>query len=156
MSAIAAQLAVLPMTNPQPATKPGHGSQPLPTVDVGSTRGRILGGQLGRRCGIAVRHQGGYGKPDQQARTGHTGGGEKAANTPAPNIEPSPMITASKVPSRRASPGWVTTRCNHTTDFTWPARERVSVGAKFPGNVTPDESGILDSRVERVRNLHLE
>jgi len=34
--------------------------------------------------------------------------GEKAANTPAPSIEPIPMITASKVPSRRASPGWLT------------------------------------------------
>ena len=31
--------------------------------------------------------------------------GEKAANTPAPSIEPSPMITASRVPSRRASSG---------------------------------------------------
>lgn len=31
--------------------------------------------------------------------------GAKAANTPAPIIEPSPMTTASVVPSRRASPG---------------------------------------------------
>src|SRR5688500_4099195 len=34
--------------------------------------------------------------------------GGKTANTPAPSIEPSPMITASKVPSCRASPGCVT------------------------------------------------
>ena len=56
--------------------------QPLPTVDVGSARGRILGGQLSRRRGVAVRHERGYGKTDQQTRAGNAGGGGEGGEHP--------------------------------------------------------------------------
>jgi hypothetical protein len=63
---MAAELAVLPITNDQPAKKPGH-----------SPRGRVLRGELRRRRRIAERDEAGDQQSDQQARPGRRGGGRE-------------------------------------------------------------------------------
>ena len=94
VSAIAAQDAVLPTTNPQPARNPHH--SPGAPARRRTCRRRSgtarRAGQMRRRCS---KRRPGRGQPDQQAGAGRSPPGANAAKTPAPIIEPSPMTTAS-------------------------------------------------------------
>ena len=61
------------------------------------------------------------------------------------------------IESAEPSRQWAASRLDATTRLFQVARapERVTVGRKFPRNFTPDEPEILDSRVKRVRKMHL-
>ena len=76
-------------------------SEPAPAVDVGAARLGVERGELGRGGRVAVGDDRGDPQPDEQPAARSCAAGPMAANTPAPIIEPRPMTTASKGPSRR-------------------------------------------------------
>ena len=102
---MAAQLAVLPTTKPQPARNPHQGPAARgrrrtcrPTSGTarraGPTRWRCSTPPTAARA-----------SPISSPAPAAAAAGAKAAKTPAPIIEPRPMTTASPVPRRRASSG---------------------------------------------------
>ena len=79
--------------------------EPLAAVDVGAARGRVArrpAAPRRSRCSRPRRRR--SPSPISSPAPAAAAAGANAANTPAPIIEPSPMTTASVVPSRRARP----------------------------------------------------
>lgn len=104
MSAIAAELAVFPTTNAQPAKNPAHGprtSRPYTYVppDVGYCAASWAEDVALQKATRPARHS-----PSSRPAPAAPAAGAHTAKTPAPIIEPSPITTASPSPSRRASP----------------------------------------------------
>src|SRR6478752_6008267 len=98
---MAAELAVLPTTNDQPATKPGHSprrSRPYTYVPPEV-------GYCAASCADDVALQNAMNpattRPTRSAAPAAAAAGAKAANTPAPIIEPRPIAIASRRPNRR-------------------------------------------------------
>ena len=72
---IAAQLAVLPTTKPQPARNPGRIFQAFAPVPVRSARLGIAHAELCGRCGVREGDERGDREADDEARSGGLGGG---------------------------------------------------------------------------------
>ena len=105
---MAAQLAVLPTTKPQPAMNPHQGpssARPYAYVppDVGCTAASCAD-----EVALANATTAAIASPISRPVPAASAAGAHTANTPAPIIEPRPMNTASPRPSRRCREGDVT------------------------------------------------
>src|SRR3954462_9247750 len=106
---MAAQLAVLPTRNDQPAKYPHHGprrARPYAYVppEVGYAAASCADAVALQNATMAATA-----RPTSSPEPAACAAGANAAKTPAPIIDPSPISTASPRPRRRASAGWEVT-----------------------------------------------
>ena len=109
MSAIAAQLASLPITKHQPAMNPHHGPELGAAVGVRAAEVGYAAASWADDVALQNATTAAITSPISSPVPATAAAGAKAENTPAPIMDPRPMKTASASPRRRTSAGGVDT-----------------------------------------------
>ena len=81
-------------------------TEPLTAVDVGAARLRVHGRELGRRRGVAVRHDRGDAEPDQQPAARGRGGRAERGEHPRPEHRAEPDDHRVEQPQPARQPTW--------------------------------------------------